>query len=197
MPVQLQPATWRDPLLLQQRYQQQLQQQYQEQQQSPYAGYETSTYGGADPGTIPFQPFLDYGEQIMDLALDPQQEIFNREQQRLQQQTRAGLEQRGLNLSGVGAGIEADVMSDFALDWQNQLLDRGIAGAGAYGQLGGQAQRIAESGFRQAGELGASAFQYQQPTSTGSTFTYQHLGSVNPLNPDIYKTVSPNLSYFG
>jgi hypothetical protein len=128
---------------------------------SPYTG----PYGGIEPGTISAQPFLDYMSKVSDLALDPQNELRNREQQRLQEQTRAGLEARGLNLSGAGQGIESDVMADFGLDWQNNLLGRATAGGQTLLGLGGLGQNIAQAGFTNSGELGASAFEYDPDVS--------------------------------
>lgn len=123
---------------------------------SPYTG----KYAGVEPGTISAQPFLDYAEQVETLALDPQNELRERERQRLQEQTRAQLAARGLNLSGAGAGIEGDVMADFGIDWQNQQLGRAMQGAQGLQILGGMGQNIAQAGFQNAMDLGASAFEY-------------------------------------
>lgn len=128
---------------------------------SPYTG----SFKGVEPGTISAQPFLDYAEQVQTLALDPRGEIREREQQRLQEQTRAGLSSRGLNLSGAGAGIEAQAMSDFGLDWQNQQLARAGQGAQQLQLLGGLGQNIAQAGFQNAIQLGASQFEYEPDVS--------------------------------
>ncbi len=133
-----------------------------EQATSPYTG----AYQGVEPGTISAQPFLDYMGEVKDLALDPRGEIREREQQRLQEQTRAGLSARGLNLSGAGAGIEAQAMSDFGLDWQNQQLARAGQGAQQLQLLGGLSQNIAQAGFQNALQLGASQFEYDPNVSS-------------------------------
>lgn len=143
-----------------------------------------STYGGSDPGTIDAKPFLDYMTQIKNLSLDPQGELRSREQQQLQQQTRAGLEARGLNQSGVGQGIESEVMSDFGIDWQDRLLGRAAQGAGAFTALGGQAQNIASTGFQQAGQLGSSAFQYGGGGGSTPAFTRTHVSK--PAGSSLY-----------
>ncbi len=142
--------------------------------ESPYTG----PYKGEEPGTISAQPFLDYMGDVKELALDPRQEIRQREEQRLQEQTRAGLSARGLNLSGAGQGIEQQAMSDFGLDWQNQQLARAGQGAQQLQMLGSLGQNIAQTGFQSAMELGASQFEYAPDVSGygggggGSSFGY-------------------------
>jgi hypothetical protein len=105
----------------------------------------------------------------MTQAMDPQQELYNRQRQQLQQNIMASNQARGLNMSGVGAGIEAQALGDFSLDWQDRLLKRSTDAAAAYGGLAGLAQGIAQSGFTNAGQLGASQFQYPSSTPAAST----------------------------
>lgn len=130
--------------------------------QAPAAGggYGSSSAG---PGTIDNAPALQYGQQIMQTAMDPQKALYDRTQQQLQEQIRAGLAARGINTSGVGAGIENKGMSDFNIDWQNQQLGRQVAGAGAYTGLAGLAQNIANQGFQNADLLGRE--EYRAPAA--------------------------------
>jgi len=147
---------------------------------APSVDMGSNPYGGFDPGTISAQPFLDYMTQVKTMALDPQQELRDREEAELMEMTRAGLEARGLNYSGVGAGIEGDVMSDFALDWQDRMLGRAATGAGVMSSLGGLSQDIASRGFQQAGQLGSSMFRYNPQTAgggTGFSRTHNRIGS--------------------
>lgn len=150
-------------------------------QQAPAVNLGESLYGGSGPGTIDHKPFLDYMTQVKQMALDPQGDLRAREEADLMAQTRAGLEARGLNYSGVGAGIEGDVMGDFALDWQDRMLGRAATGAGVMGQLGGLSQDIAGQGFQNAAQLGSSMFRYNPNTAggggSGFTRTHNKIGS--------------------
>src|SRR5258708_10034458 len=85
------------------------------------------------------QQLLPWGQQIMNTGFDPQQALYHRTQQQTQDQTRAGLEARGLDSSPYGAGVEGQTMANFNIDWQNQQLQRQAAAAGAAGGLYGQA----------------------------------------------------------
>ena len=134
---------------------------------TPSAGGAMSgSYGSSSsgPGTIDNGPALGYGAKIMDMALDPQNALYGRTQQQLQEQTRAGLASRGINMSGAGAGIENQAMNNFNIDWQNNQLGRGVQGAGAYASLAGLAQNIANQGFQNYGSLGQSEFQAPAPS---------------------------------
>src|SRR5258708_36165262 len=77
------------------------------------------------------QQLLPWGQQIMNTGFDPQQALYHRTQQQTQDQTRAGLEARGLDSSPYGAGVEGQTMANFNIDWQNQQLQRHAAAAGA------------------------------------------------------------------
>jgi len=150
---------------------------------SPYSG----EYKGLEPGTISAQPLLDYMTQVKTLALDPQEELRQREQQKLQEQTRAGLEQRGLNLSGAGAGIEAQAMTNFGLDWQNNLLGRAATGGQTLANLGGLGQNIAQAGFSNQGELGSSAFEYQPQPQQSAPSPMSYMGGGTQAGPSVWE----------
>lgn len=83
-----------------------------------------------------------YAQNIMQAAGDPQNALYARTLQQLQEQTRAGQAARGIATTPYGAGLEAKALSDFNIDWQNQMLNRMVSGAGAaqglYGQAGSQ-----------------------------------------------------------
>lgn len=92
---------------------------------------------------------------ILNMGFDPRSELYQRTQQQLQDQTRASLAARGMNPTGVGAGVENKAMSDFNIDWQNQQLARGLSALGGYGTSMGQYG--AAQG--QAGQLDSAAIQ--------------------------------------
>lgn len=80
------------------------------------------------------------GNSILNTAFDPQNALFNQQSQLVTDQTRAAEYARGIQTSPLGASVEANALSNFDINWQNQQLQRqqsGVASAqGAYS--GGQ-----------------------------------------------------------
>lgn len=64
-------------------------------------------------------------------AFDPQNALHDRLQQQVVDNTRAGESARGLAMGPYGAGLENQATTNFNLDWQNNMLGREMAGAGA------------------------------------------------------------------
>lgn len=85
------------------------------------------------------------GQQVFNLGLDPQNALYGRTVQQLQDQTGATNSMYGLGSSGAGAGVANQALSNFNIDWQNNQLSRALQGlqgyagaantAGNYGQL--------------------------------------------------------------
>jgi len=130
---------------------------------SPYTG----EFAGVEPGAISAQPFFDYMSQVKELALDPREEIRQRESDILQEKVQAQQAAMGLlggeGTAGSGVGLQAvgEALGDFGLDWQNQQLARAGAGGQTLYSLGGLGQNIAQAGFSNAMDLGASQFEYE------------------------------------
>lgn len=80
---------------------------------------------------------LPYASPIMNTAFDPQNALYARTAQQVQDQSRAGQAARGVATTPYGAGLENQAMSNFNIDWQNQQLGRQAMGAGAAGGLVG------------------------------------------------------------
>ena len=78
------------------------------------------------------------GNQLMNMGLDPQKAYYNQAFQQNQEQTRAGLEARGINSSPAGQGIENQSNQYFNNLWQNQQAARATQLSGAAGQMYGQ-----------------------------------------------------------
>jgi hypothetical protein len=78
-----------------------------------------------------------YAGQIMNTGFDPQQALYARTAQQVQDQTRAAEAARGVASTPYGAGIEGQQMSNFNIDWQNQQLQRQAAAAQAASGLTG------------------------------------------------------------
>jgi hypothetical protein len=115
---------------------------------------------------------VPYAGQIMQQGFDPQQALYGRTQQQLQEQTRASEAARGLGNSPFGAGIENKAMSDFNIDWQNNQLQReATAGGAATTMLGGAGNAITAGAGLMAGAPGqlqqSSMFPYQAYNQMG------------------------------
>lgn len=109
--------------------------------------------GGADYGM---------GSSIWNTAGDPQNALYNRTLGQVQQQSRAGQAARGVLTSPYGAGLEDQDTRNFNIDWQNQQLQRQIAGGNAAGGLYGQGSQLqsgASNLFNQSSAMPYNAYQ--------------------------------------
>ena len=79
-----------------------------------------------------FQPDV---QSLINMGFDPQQALYSRTAQQLQQQQQAANSQSGLGGTPYGAGVTGQTMANFNIDWQNQQLARAAQGAGAAGNL--------------------------------------------------------------
>ena len=117
------------------------------------------------------------GNQLMNMGLDPQSNYYNQAFGQNQQQTRAGLEARGIDMSPAGAAQEQQSGQYFNNMWQNQQAQRAATMAGAANQMYGQAgsQMLGGAGLnastvgQQYGQLG----QMQQAGLTNYAQTQQ------------------------
>jgi hypothetical protein len=103
------------------------------------------------------------GNQVYQSAFDPQNALYNRTVQQLQDQTGATNSMYGLGSSGAGAGVANQALGNFNIDWQNQQLQRQIQGLGALGQGYGQAGALGQMG------AGSTLMSGQLPYETGQT----------------------------
>jgi hypothetical protein len=89
-----------------------------------------------------FQP----ANAVLGTAFDPQQALYNRTLQQLQDQQRVSQAARGVNMTPYGAGLENQALNNFNIDWQNAQLARQTQGLGAAGQAYGQGANVANMG---------------------------------------------------
>ncbi len=141
--------------------------------------------GTVGPGTIDYSPFtaqiqpaFNYATQGANAGFDPQNALYARTLGQVTDQTRAGLAARGLNTSGVGQGIENSAISNFNIDWQNNLLGRMNTGADIYSKFGNQAQGFggvalqgANQGATWAQNRGYNQYSAGQPGGPAGSFT--------------------------
>lgn len=80
-----------------------------------------------------------YAGQVMNTGFDPQNALYARTLQQVQDQTRAAQAARGVAMTPYGAGLEDQSTRNFNIDWQNAQLGRqaqaaqaatGLTGAG-------------------------------------------------------------------
>jgi hypothetical protein len=102
------------------------------------------------------QGLINAGQQVYNTAFDPQNALYNRTVQQLQDQTGATNSMYGLGSSAAGAGVANQALGNFNIDWQNQQLQRQLSGLQGYGSAIGQAGQAAAQG----GALGAAGAGY-------------------------------------
>lgn len=101
------------------------------------------------------QSMIPYAQQLGMAAFDPQQGLYNRTLQQTTDQQRVGQAARGINMTPYGAGLENNALNNFNIDWQNNQLQRMLAGTQGMGNALGNVGQ----GFNQAGGLGSNAAQ--------------------------------------
>lgn len=93
------------------------------------------------------------GQDIYNLARDPNNQLHDRMQQQVVDANRSGQSARGIGMSPYGAGLENQAVSNFNMDWQNNLLNRASTGINSMDQanyLGGMDLGNSMASFGQA-----------------------------------------------
>jgi hypothetical protein len=106
--------------------------------------------------------------QLIGSAFDPQSQLYNYLQAQNANQTNADLAARGLGMSGAGAQIADQQNQLFNQNWQNNLLQRQLAGAQGVGmlnqsagQLGAIGTTLGTQGVNQIQQSAAMPYQTQ------------------------------------
>jgi len=155
------------------------------------------------------QNLYDAGNQTYQTALDPQNALYGRTAQRIQDQVRAGQAARGLGNSSYGAGLEDQAMNNFNIDWENQQLARqtqGLNAMNAASEAGQSQGRLAGASMAgalstagqipefmlQQGQIPVSARQYVagQPAAFANQFA-QNMGGMNQQYANIGQQTIP------
>lgn len=98
------------------------------------------------------------GGAIANTAFDPQNALYARTLQQTQDQARAGQAVRGIAMTPYGAGLEDQNTRNFNIDWQNQQLQRQIAGGQGAGNAFTTGANLQNMGTQSV--FGASALPY-------------------------------------
>lgn len=122
------------------------------------------------------------GNSIAQSAFDPQNDLYARTVQQLQDQTRASGAARGIAMTPYGAGLENDAMRKFNTDWQSAQLGRQVQGGQAAGNLYGQgAGLITQGAGLQAGAPGQYGAASAMPYGAYNTIGGNQFGALNSL----------------
>ena len=153
------------------------------------------------------QPLINAGQQVFNTAFDPQSALYNRTVQQLQDQTGATNSMYGLGSSAAGAGVANQALGNFNIDWQNQQLQRQLAGLQGYGSAIGQAGQAAAQGGAlgqagagltlQSGQVPYAAGQYLggQPAQIGQNYSQYLQNSVYGPAQGFQSQAIPYLNY--
>ena len=150
------------------------------------------------------------GLDVYNLGRDPREEQYKENLMKAQNQANAISSMYGLGSSGAGAGIANEAVGNFQQDWQNQKLNRALAGlqgynaaqqtALGYGQQGGQdltsaaaLQGMVPGLTQQAAQIPLNAQQYvaQQPQNLANQYLATNAAAMSPL----YTNMSQQLAY--
>ncbi len=106
-------------------------------------------FGGASSLYAGAFPALQGGQQIMQQGFDPQSALYNQQQNNLSQQMNAANAAAGLS-GPAAAGVSQQGLTNFNIDWQNNLLGRENTALQGYGT----AMNAAGQAFTGASNLG-------------------------------------------
>lgn len=135
------------------------------------------------------------GWQLWQTALDPENALRDRTQQRITDASRAATSSRGIGMSGVSAGIENQDVSNFLMDWNDRQLGRqaqGLQGmTGAFHESQNQANQVGR-------DLTGSAGLYNSGAMLPFQFANAYTGAMAPGNQNmgaLLQAIIPYLNF--
>jgi len=134
-----------------------------------YAGAQSNANAAGAAGQTFGQNEMNWGQGLQNLssslgqyqtglaqtAFDPQNQLYNQQQQQNMQQVQAQNAASGLAGSPFGQGVANQANTNFNIGWQNNQQQRQIAGVGAIGQLANTQGALSTA----AGQLGSQGLQ--------------------------------------
>lgn len=121
--------------------------------------------GLGDAAVLQGGRMFDAGNLMWDRALDPQNALRDRMMHDISQRSRAGSTARGYGMSPYAGGLESQALSNFDIDWENNMLNRlgmGMQGLSTGTQGGLQANQMAGQDWTSALGLYQLAPQFMQ-----------------------------------
>ena len=117
---------------------------------APWAmGASQSLYGAGNSA-------LGAGYNILNTAFDPQNQLYARTANQVNQAQQSALANSGVGATPYGAGVAGQTASNFNIDWQNNQLSRELQGLQGFGTANNTAQSDYAAGGQQ-GQLGAQS----------------------------------------
>lgn len=99
---------------------------------------------------------------LMNAAFDPQNALYARTAQQSKDASLAALSGSGLATTPYGQGVFAEGQNNFNIDWQNNLLQRMIAGSGAASGLANNAFSLGGGAASQGAQFASLPYQLFQ-----------------------------------
>lgn len=144
------------------------------------------------------QGLIPYAQQIQQMGFDPQQELYNRTLQQVQEQQRAGQAARGIGMSPYGAGLEGDATRNFNIDWQNAQLKRATDAGAASSALGSSAFNLGSGATDLAAAAGRLPYEARTGLVNDRINAYANVGNqVTGANQPRQQTIADFLQYLG
>ena len=124
------------------------------------------------------------GQQVWNTALDPQKALYNRTLNQITQQDNAQQAARGIGMSPIGQELSNQAVSNFNIDWQNQQLQRQLAGLQGLGSAYGGATNMGVAGSNLMNSAAQNAYLgAAMPMQLGNAALQAPLGLLNSAYP--------------
>ncbi|AIO76437.1 hypothetical protein [Burkholderia multivorans] len=150
---------------------------------------------------------LNAGQNVFQMGMDPQNALYDRTLNNVQQQVNANNSMYGLGSSAAGAGVANQALSNFNIDWQNNQLSRALQGlqgyagaantAGSYGQAGANALTLAPQYTLAGGSTPYNTAQTIAATPGSLANTYGSFLNQNVYGPaeGMMSSIIPYMNY--
>ena len=159
---------------------------------NPYAAYfpaAAANLAGTAGNTANQQ--LGAANGILQSSMDPQNALYGRTLNAIQQQARAANAAAGIGTSAAGVGLENQAVNNFNIDWQNQQLQRQIQGATGAGNVGNQALNI------MMGTYGLPYYAAQQVPANQFGALQSYTGTIGAYPAALNQLLNQSAAYMG
>jgi hypothetical protein len=168
-----------------------------------WQGSQAANAAGQLYGQMSQIPWLQ--NQLVQSAFDPQSQLYSYLQAQNANQVNADLAARGLGMSGAGAQIAAQQNQLFNQNWQNNLLNRQLAGVRGVdalnqsaGRLGAVGASIGTQGMNLMSQSAAMPYQTQLNSANSLLGMLNSLGQMGQqANVPIQQQISDYNAYQG
>lgn len=156
---------------------------------------------GMDSSIQGWQNSVNLGNQVNPLinqAFDPQGALYARTADQVSQQALAGLGNSGLATTPWGQGVYGQTMGNFNIDWQNQQLQRMLAGASGATSLAQGSAHLGAGSAMQGAQFAGMPYQTYQGIGQDQLATLTGGAQYGNMSSAIPQTaISDWLAYMG